>query len=130
MRNAVQREIEAWSGSFRLAGTLSSPVGPSIATLLMHPGSGPSNRAGLILDHDPVPAMRSITVPLLAVFGADDEVVPVDKSVTAFRANVPSQLPSIAVLAGGDHRVQVGDPKHLADGYAGALVEFINDQTH
>ena len=86
--------------------------------------------AGLILDHDPVPAMRSITVPLLALFGAEDEVVPVDESVTAFQANIDPQLLTIAVLAGGDHRVQVGHPKQLADGYAETLVKFISDQAH
>jgi fermentation-respiration switch protein FrsA (DUF1100 family) len=86
--------------------------------------------AGLILDHDPVPAMRSITVPLLALFGANDEVVPVEESVTAFRTHVHPELLSVAVLAEGDHRVQVGDPKRLADGYTGTVVHFIKDQAH
>ncbi|MEO8698359.1 MAG: alpha/beta hydrolase [Acidimicrobiales bacterium] len=84
------------------------------------------NLAGLILEHDPVPAMRSIGVPLLALFGADDEVVPVDESVRSFRSNVHPQLLSIAVLAGGDHRVQGGNPKRLVDGYARTLVRFIS----
>lgn len=71
--------------------------------------------------------MRGIAVPLLALFGADDEVVPVDDSVTAIRAHVDPHLLSIAVLSGGDHRVQVGQPKQLDPGYAGTLVRFISD---
>ena len=34
--------------------------------------------ARAILDHDPRPAMRRIEVPVLALFGADDEIVPVE----------------------------------------------------
>src|SRR3954453_5592457 len=44
MRYAAEREIQAQSGSVRLTGTLHSPVEPASATLLMHPGSGPSTR--------------------------------------------------------------------------------------
>lgn len=44
MHEFTQRDLWVQSGSCRLAGTLSSPAGASIATLLMHPGSGPSNR--------------------------------------------------------------------------------------
>jgi pimeloyl-ACP methyl ester carboxylesterase len=37
-------EIEADSGGVRLAGTLWSPAGRAVAGVLMHPGSGPSDR--------------------------------------------------------------------------------------
>jgi alpha-beta hydrolase superfamily lysophospholipase len=37
-------ELEAHSGDVRLAGTLWRPAGDAVAGLLMHPGSGPSDR--------------------------------------------------------------------------------------
>jgi pimeloyl-ACP methyl ester carboxylesterase len=78
-----------------------------------------------ILDHDPRPAMQHIEVPTLAMFGADDEVVPVGASVDVFRAEIRPDLLTVAVLPGGDHRVQAGDPPRLVDGYAEALLGFV-----
>ena len=83
--------------------------------------------ARAILDHDPRPAMRRIDVPVLALFGADDEIVPVEESVEIFRAEVRAHLLTVAVLPGGDHRLQTGDPPRLVDGYAATLVGFILD---
>jgi uncharacterized protein len=37
-------EVEAESGGVRLAGTIWRPAGVAVAGVLMHPGSGPSNR--------------------------------------------------------------------------------------
>ena len=37
-------EVEAESGGVRLAGTVCLPAGEAVAGMLMHPGSGPSNR--------------------------------------------------------------------------------------
>ena len=49
----------------------------------------------LLVDHDPRPALRGLAVPVLALFGADDEITPVAVSVEAFRAEVrPSSSPS------------------------------------
>jgi uncharacterized protein len=42
-------EIEADSGGVRLAGTLWSPPGEAVAGVLMHPGSGPSDRDNDVL---------------------------------------------------------------------------------
>ena len=83
--------------------------------------------ARAILDHDPRPAMRRIDVPVLALFGADDEIVPVEESVEVFRAEVRPERLTVAVLPGGDHRVQTGDPPRLVDGYAATLIGFILD---
>jgi hypothetical protein len=38
---------------------------------------------------------------------------------------VRADLLSVAVIAGGDHRIQTGDPFRLADGYVEALSSFI-----
>ncbi len=43
-RIASRLEIEADSGGVRLAGTLWRPAGEAVAGVLMHPGSGPSDR--------------------------------------------------------------------------------------
>jgi uncharacterized protein len=82
-----------------------------------------------ILDHDPRPAMRRIGVPVLALFGAEDHIVPVEQSVEVYRAEVRADLLTVAVLPGGDHRVQSADPPRLVDGYAPTLVGFILDAT-
>jgi pimeloyl-ACP methyl ester carboxylesterase len=78
-----------------------------------------------LVDHDPRPALRRLTVPVLALFGADDEITPVAISVEAFREAVRPDLLTIAVLPGGDHRVQAGEPRQLVDGYCSALVGFV-----
>ena len=78
-----------------------------------------------VLDHDPQPGLRALRLPLLAVFGAADDIVPVSASVAAFLDCVDPTLLTVAVLAGGDHRLQRGDPPVLVDGYVDTLVRFI-----
>ena len=78
-----------------------------------------------VLDHDPQPGLRALRLPLLAVFGAADDIVPVAASVAAFLDCVDPTLLTVAVLAGGDHRLQRGDPPALVDGYVDTLVRFI-----
>jgi pimeloyl-ACP methyl ester carboxylesterase len=46
---ASRLEIEADSGGIRLAGTLWCPAGDAVAGVLMHPGSGPSDRDNDVL---------------------------------------------------------------------------------
>jgi hypothetical protein len=48
-RAATSLEIEADSGGIRLAGTLWRPDGDAVAGVLMHPGSGPSDRHNDVL---------------------------------------------------------------------------------
>lgn len=78
-----------------------------------------------ILDYDPRPALSRASVPVLALFGADDAVVPVAESVAAYRAAVRPDLLTVAVLPGGDHRLQRGEPPHLVDGYLDTLTGFV-----
>lgn len=49
MTLSSQLELEADSGGVRLAGTLWRPVGDAVAGVLMHPGSGPSDRDNDVL---------------------------------------------------------------------------------
>ena len=78
-----------------------------------------------LLDYDPRPALERIRVPLLALFGADDTIVPVEASVDVYREAVRPELLTVAVLPGGDHRLQTGDPPALANGYLGTLSSFV-----
>jgi uncharacterized protein len=95
-------------------------------------GHGPGDAAELELvrrwlDHDPRPALEQLTCPLLAIFGAKDLVTPVEESIAVFqvaRADRPGDL-DIATLAGGDHRLQVGEPPRLHPDYDRTLGDWI-----
>jgi uncharacterized protein len=77
-----------------------------------------------IYDYDPRPALERIRVPVLALFGADDPLVPVDESVSVYRETVPPELLTVAVFPGTGHRMQVGDPPQLVADYLPTLSGF------
>lgn len=83
--------------------------------------------AGRIIDYDPAPMLAAMVVPVLALFGADDTVVPVEASVEVYRKAVPPHLLTLAVLPGGDHRIQTGSPPMPAPGYREALIGFVDE---
>ena len=79
------------------------------------------------LDHDPRAALERLEAPLLAIFGDEDLLVPVEASIAVFRgarAGRPGTL-DVETLAGADHRLQVGDPKALHPAYEAALGDWI-----
>jgi uncharacterized protein len=78
-----------------------------------------------VSDYDPRPALGRIRVPVLALFGAEDRIVPVEASLAAYRDAVRTELLSVEVFAGADHRIQTGDPPALADGYLERLTDFV-----
>jgi uncharacterized protein len=78
-----------------------------------------------IFDYDPRAALERIRVPVLALFGADDSLVPVDASVTVYREAVQPELLSVAVFPDADHRMQTGDAPLLAEGYLETLTSFV-----
>jgi pimeloyl-ACP methyl ester carboxylesterase len=78
-----------------------------------------------LVDYDPRPALERIDVPVLALFGEADPIVPVDASVAVYEEAVRPELLAVVVLEGADHRMQVGDPPRLADGYLEALTAFV-----
>jgi len=83
------------------------------------------NFLGRVHDYEPREALRQIAVPVLALFGADDKFVPVDDSVAAYREAVAPELLTVAVFPRADHRILVGDPPELAEGYAEAISAFL-----
>ena len=95
-------------------------------------GNGPEDAAELELartwlDHDPRPALERIEVPILALFGGADLVVPVDESVAVFEATRRDRRGSLTVevFPGGDHRIRVGDPPALHPAYLPTLTAWI-----
>lgn len=79
-----------------------------------------------LTDYEPADALARITAPLLAVFGEEDHVTPVEESVAALRAAVRPDLLEIAVFPGGDHRLGRGEPGRFVDGYLDRLLSFIH----
>jgi pimeloyl-ACP methyl ester carboxylesterase len=83
-----------------------------------------------IYDYDPARALSRITVPVLALFGATDEITPIAESVAAFHAAVRPDLLTVDVLPGGNHRLQYGDASRFVDGYLEQLTSFIRRATN
>jgi uncharacterized protein len=80
-----------------------------------------------IFDYDPAPALSRITAPVLAVFGAADQVTPPEESVVALRDAVRPDLLQVEVFPEGDHRLQRGDPPRFVDGYLDRLASFVRE---
>jgi pimeloyl-ACP methyl ester carboxylesterase len=81
--------------------------------------------AASVIDYDPRPALRELSVPVLALFGELDFRVPVDASVEVFRELVAPGLLTVAILPGGEHRLQEGDPPEPVPGHLETLSSFI-----
>jgi pimeloyl-ACP methyl ester carboxylesterase len=116
--DAVREQIDA--GGFPQAfATLSLPVLPD--------DDADWRFMAAMIDYDPRPALERIEVPVLALFGAQDPITPVEDSVAAFREAVRPGLLTMEVFAGADHRLQTGGPHRpvLADGYLETLVGFV-----
>jgi len=113
-------------------GILLADVGSRMdaARLILPPGFELADEADwelmrALVDYDPRAALERIEVPVLALLGAADPIVPVDASVAVYEAAVQPELLEVLVLPGADHRIQVGDPPRLADGYLDALTAFV-----
>lgn len=76
-----------------------------------------------IMNYDPRPSLHSLTSPLLALYGSDDDVVPVERSAHVLRATVHPSLLQLDVLEGGDHRLQIGSK--FAKGYLSTVTSFV-----
>ena len=95
-------------------------------------GHGPGDDAEIELvrrwlDHDPRPALERLTCPLLAIFGEQDLVTPVEDSIAVFRAARPGGAGDLEIttLPGCDHRLQSGEPPALHPAYATTLGDWI-----
>jgi pimeloyl-ACP methyl ester carboxylesterase len=77
-----------------------------------------------MIDYDPRPALERIRVPVLALFGAEDPITPVERSVAVFRAAVRPELLHVGVFEGAGHRLET-DALGLAAGYLETLRGFV-----
>ncbi len=68
------------------------------------------------MTYDPVPALRALRVPALFLFGAEDRLIPVEKSVQVIRETVTKNF-TIQVFDGDDHVMRDArgaiDPRYL-----------------
>lgn len=78
-----------------------------------------------MIDYDPRPALERMVVPVLALFGREDPITPVTESVAVFGEAVRPDLLQVEVIAGAGHRIEVGNPSRLADGYLDTLAAFV-----
>ncbi|MEV2242200.1 alpha/beta fold hydrolase [Micromonospora sp. NPDC049891] len=95
--------------------TLAGTTPPSIAFL-----------AG-IADHDPTTALRSLTCPLLAIYGAEDLLVPVRESarvVATILREAGHDDHEIVVFPGADHNLRVGTAR--APGFDELVVTWLH----
>jgi pimeloyl-ACP methyl ester carboxylesterase len=112
-------------------GWLREPHQADVAATLVDAGAFVPQEEALwrfattLIDYDPQQALRKVRVPLLALFGAADTVVPVEASVNRFRANVRAECLDVRVFPGADHRIQVQDGDDFAAGYLDAITGFI-----
>jgi dipeptidyl aminopeptidase/acylaminoacyl peptidase len=83
---------------------------------------------GRIADYDPVPTLQSLRCPILAIFGADDVLVPTEASIAAYEAAFARSGHTnhdIVVFPGADHRILVRDPSTGQQRRAPGLFELI-----
>lgn len=77
-------------------------------------------------DHDAMPALRALTVPVLAIYGTDDRAVPPVESarlLTAALAGAGNDRYAVRFFAGADHGLRVGG--RLAPGYLATIASWV-----
>ncbi len=87
-----------------------------------------------IVDHDPVPVLEAIRCPVLAIFGEEDTLVPVPRSIEALERAFASSAHvdhEIAVFADADHSLRVSRPAGRAHvpGYVELMIAWLARRT-
>lgn len=82
--------------------------------------------------YDPVDALRNVRVPLLAIFGAADQVVPVDESVRILERTVDPALLELMIVPDADHRIEVRNlrPAATLEGMVEFILRVTTAETH
>lgn len=90
-----------------------------------------------VLDFDPVEVLPQVRCPVLALFGANDSLVPIPESVIAYATHLrplPGAPHGLAVFPGADHGLFTADPdpdvprtEQLAPGYLPMVRRFLTD---
>lgn len=74
---------------------------------------------------DPQPALEALRVPLLATFGAEDDLTPTAASVRALHELVDAALLRVEVLPGAGHRMAPPGDSTLVTDYLETIVGFV-----
>ncbi|MFD2765868.1 alpha/beta hydrolase family protein [Micromonospora eburnea] len=105
----------------------------SFATTLTDRAHRLSADAGLFAEpyYDPVPALRALHQPVLAVYGGADEQVPAAESASVLRANIPGPF-ALRILPGAGHALHVRDAAgdytdELVPGYADLVGAWVRE---
>jgi dienelactone hydrolase len=121
--------------SWQLAGRLMHQgVSARTANRLATRGTALLDGLGLYAQarHDPVPALRGVKQPVLAVFGARDMIEPPRESAEVFKANLTaSKSVTVAVVPGASHQIKpTPDGYELADtldpAYVRRMTEWVD----
>lgn len=82
-------------------------------------------------DYDPLPDLRHVSCPLLAIYGANDDFVPVEASKAAIAQEAAAADLTIEVFDGADHNLFTGPPPSgpgeeppFAPGYLDLLTQW------
>lgn len=81
--------------------------------------------ARLLIDYDPAAALAALQVPLLAMLGSSDTVVPAEACARIFRDLVRPDLLTLRIMDGGDHRMQHPGSGRFVPEYLPTLVDFV-----
>jgi uncharacterized protein len=83
------------------------------------------------MNYDPVSVLEKVSVPVLEIFGEEDELVPVEKSIEimkrAFERNGNKDV-TFKVFPGADHGIQVFSPRgdrQFAPQYVETMIEWL-----
>jgi pimeloyl-ACP methyl ester carboxylesterase len=82
-----------------------------------------------ILDYDPRSALGRTHAPILALYGENDPVVPVEESIEVLRSVVPPTRIDIEVFRGANHRIQTGSPRQLVPEYIERVLSFLESRS-
>jgi hypothetical protein len=121
----IRDDIPFGAALGRLGATVSSANTLGALARLLPANADEWEFASAIIDYDPRPAMSQLRVPLLALYGGDDDVVPVPESLRAVRGSMATDLLRSTALAGADRRMYTTDGDTFADGYLQTLSAFV-----
>ena len=83
--------------------------------------------------YEPAPILAKLAIPMLAVFGSDDTIVPVKRSVAVMReafARGGNDGLTVRVFEGGDHGIRVAEAdgtRQMAPGFLDFVVGWVAD---
>jgi len=86
------------------------------------------DQMGAVMIVDPAEYLVRIHVPVLAIFGENDTLVPVEKSITIYRqylGEAGNQAFTYKVFANADHGIRIGGS--FADGYFDLMVNWLRN---